>query len=246
MSRKPGRIRKVLKVMGIGLLALLLLYTVAAFALSWEDRRKAVRDADAGYDDLAPQGELWARDMAAALSPALGDPLGEVEHLLCGTGEAYGGWFVTDHRHRCDLLRVQLYRSPDDVTAARDALAGDEFDLLLGPLRTRGGGECVLLRANDWGPDTPRTSARFIDATTSATEPLSCGYESQLRPLPGGFEPRERVVGDLNLQEASEGALVVVTWRITVSSTSLGCRPFSVVFCQPPLWTTAHLPDEVS
>jgi hypothetical protein len=181
------------------------------------DVNAARRQAAAELTAALPASEAQARrdrDRARSLS-GLGTPTYGWQELVCELNTTEGGWIVQDYVQECQVRSVDLF--PASGPAAGDCA----YQPL--PLDSAGPDTGVILSAVR-GPSTAFESDRPWAA--------SCP-DWVLTPSPPGSS--RLLQGRRPTDLSSSPAWVALSTSTPVSSTSLGCSPWKIVFCNAPV-----------
>lgn len=179
----------------------------------------AKRQASAELAAALPEGEVQAtrdRDRARALG-RLGTPAYAWQELVCELDTSESGWIVEDYVQECQVRSVDLYPASGPTSGDcqyQPLPAGGDLTDLSTP---------VVVSAVR-GPSTAFESDRPW-AASCPDWVLSPAAVASSRLLHGRRPP------DLS----SSPAWLVVSIDTELSSTSLGCSPWGLLFCSAPV-----------
>ena len=199
----------------LAFLALVVAVYVAHGLSAQSEVNAAKRQAAADLVAALPESELQAtrdRDRARSLGH-LGAPAYAWQELVCQLDTSESGWIVEDYVQECQVRSVDLYPATGPTSG----------DCLYQPLPVDNDGSPVAVSAVR-GP----SSALESDEPWAASCPdwlLSPAAAGSSRLLQG------RRPTDLS----SSPAWVVVSTGTDVSSTSLGCSAWGLLFCSAPV-----------
>lgn len=243
-ERRRGRWSRILRWVGIGVVACAVIYALGGIGFNWLTQSRAGVNSQAAYDEWAPELELWSATTQTALAPSWGEPLATREQLTCHVYGAEQGWFVADHIHVCHLTHIAVYDAPEDPTAAHDDLFAvpGAAGLFGSDERFRADAQCPGLAE---APDTSRTARTVVvHLDVKGQSDALC-----LRNVaPRVQDDRDlafddTIAGSLDGALTGEQAVVAITWSKRLSMDRLGCNPFVPLFCEPPLFADVEMPQ---
>lgn len=243
-DRPRGRWGRILRWIGIGALALAVIYALGGVGFNWLSHNRAGVNAKEAHDQWAPALATWNATTETALAPLWGEPLATREQLTCHVYGAEQGWFVADHLHVCHLTHVTLYAAPEDPAAAHaDLMSITGVATLFGSdERFRADATCPGLAE---APDTagsPRTVVVHLDPAGQSDD-LCLRAVAPREPDRRDLDFTHELTGSLEPALTGEQAVVATIWTKRLSMDRLGCNPFLPVFCEPPLFTAVQLPQ---
>jgi hypothetical protein len=181
--------------------------------------RAAQQQASADLTAALPAAERQAtedRDRARSLS-RLGSPAYAWQEVVCQLSTREGGWIVQDYVQECEVRSVDLYPAtgPDSGSCEYQPPPLDEATSASGT---------PLIVSIDRGPASGFES----------DEPWGRSCPDWVL-APARAESSRLLTGRRPADLSASPVWVVVSTRTPVSSTSLGCSPWGLLFCNAPV-----------
>lgn len=241
-----GRVVRVLKWIGIGLLAAVLVFVAFRVGGNALNARRAQTDADAAYAAALPVARDWVQEMRDAFGPEWGEPIGERETLACEVDTVEGGWWIMDYSHSCLLRETLVFRATDGVDAAHAVVEASALprEDVLEPSQPAVGSCVGLFRGRD---GDARVDIDWVPAGEAADPDSWCAAEMDPEPTEGRFgrDKKVRETGDIDRALVAEADSVLLVREERISFSRLGCSVFPpAIFCEEPVGTRAYLPAE--
>ncbi|MFT4228003.1 hypothetical protein [Micropruina sp.] len=222
-SSAPGRPRRTLRVIGIGVAVLLAGWLVWLVAQPPILQARARADLAAGLDAQRASFEASVHEDARLLAAELGEPAGRQLGYTCVVAHSDQGWMVVRYRQECTLRAVTFYpttRTPAETEARIAALPSAEQRF-----GKRWRDPESVQRCRSLFYSTPTTAIRHWDA--------DCRGNALRTPIGAVWVTFDALPQDV---PGDKGSWVVVDRAARVSTTELGCRPLPV-FCVEPFDT---------